>query len=158
MAPFTARGRLRIVSTQVGDGAERFVRLPPCRPPVESGSADTWASMAWTSTRCGGSGHWDRAAQPGRADAGLARRAGRAACRPAVHYPAAALRSWAVNLNKELTGSGVYAAHVGIDVSIDKSIIPGFPTAPASDIAAAYWDLHNKRQKGEFIFTLKPSL
>ncbi|PQP14508.1 SDR family NAD(P)-dependent oxidoreductase [Rhodococcus opacus] len=71
-----------------------------------------------------------------------------------VNAAAAALRNWAINLNKELAGTGVYAAHVGIDVSIDKSVIPGFPTAPAADIAAAYWDLHNKREDGEFIFSV----
>jgi NADP-dependent 3-hydroxy acid dehydrogenase YdfG len=71
-----------------------------------------------------------------------------------VNAAAAALRNWAINLNKELAGSGVYAVHVGIDVSIDVSVIPGFPTAPAADIAAAYWELHNKRRDGEFIFSV----
>ncbi|UOT03241.1 SDR family oxidoreductase [Rhodococcus opacus] len=71
-----------------------------------------------------------------------------------VNAAAAALRNWAINLNKELAGTGVYAVHVGIDVSIDKSVIPGFPTAPAADIAAAYWELHNEREDGEFIFSL----
>jgi NADP-dependent 3-hydroxy acid dehydrogenase YdfG len=71
-----------------------------------------------------------------------------------VNAAAAALRNWAINLNKELSGSGVYAVHVGIDVSIDVSVIPGFPTAPAADIAAAYWELHNKRRDGEFIFSV----
>ena len=72
-----------------------------------------------------------------------------------VNAAAAALRNWAINLNKELAESGVYAAHVGIDVSIDVSMIPGFPVAPASEIAAAYWDLHNERAQAEFIFTKK---
>ncbi|WP_415854284.1 SDR family NAD(P)-dependent oxidoreductase, partial [Sinomonas sp. G460-2] len=71
-----------------------------------------------------------------------------------VNAAAAALRNWAINLNKELADSGVYAAHVGIDVSIDVSVIPGFPTAPASKIAAAYWELHNKREEGEFVFSV----
>jgi NAD(P)-dependent dehydrogenase (short-subunit alcohol dehydrogenase family) len=71
-----------------------------------------------------------------------------------VNAAAAALRNWAINLNKELAGSGVYAVHIGINVSIDVSVIPGFPTAPAADIAAAYWELHNKRQDGEFIFSV----
>ncbi|MFB6978196.1 hypothetical protein [Streptomyces scopuliridis] len=35
-----------------------------------------------------------------------------------VNTAAAALRNWAVNLHKELAGTGVQAAHVGIDVSI----------------------------------------
>jgi NADP-dependent 3-hydroxy acid dehydrogenase YdfG len=71
-----------------------------------------------------------------------------------VNAAAAALRNWATNLHKELAGTGVYVAHVGIDVSIDVSVIPGFPTAPAADIAQAYWELHNKRQAGEFIFSV----
>ena len=75
-----------------------------------------------------------------------------------VNAAAAALRNWAINLNKELAETGVYAAHVGIDVSIDVSVIPDFPVAPASEIAEAYWDLHNKRDKGEFIFTKKPTI
>jgi hypothetical protein len=33
-------------------------------------------------------------------------------------------------------------------------VIPGFPTPPAEDIAAAYWTLHIKRDDGEFIFSL----
>lgn len=71
-----------------------------------------------------------------------------------VNAAAAALRNWAMNLNKELADSGVYAVHVGIDVSIDVSVIPGFPTAPASDIAAAYWELHQAREQAEFIYSV----
>jgi short-subunit dehydrogenase len=48
-----------------------------------------------------------------------------------VNSAAAVLRSWAISLNQELAGTGVYAAHVGIDVSINMAVIPGFPTAPA---------------------------
>lgn len=69
-----------------------------------------------------------------------------------VNVAAAALRNWAMNLNKELADSGVYAAHVGIDVSIDVATMPGLSTAPASDIAAAYWRLHEAREQAEFIF------
>lgn len=71
-----------------------------------------------------------------------------------VNAAAAALRNWAINLNKELAGTGVYAAHMAIDASINVPAIPGFPTAPAEDIAAAYWDLHNKREDAEHIFTV----
>ncbi|MGH9258345.1 MAG: SDR family NAD(P)-dependent oxidoreductase [Acidimicrobiales bacterium] len=71
-----------------------------------------------------------------------------------VNSAAAALRNWAINLNKELADTGVYAAHMAIDVSIDVPAIPGFPTAPADDIAAVYWELHTKRHEGEHIFTL----
>ena len=74
-----------------------------------------------------------------------------------VNAAAAALRNWAVNLNKELNGTGVYAAHFGIDVVIGGSdnselVVPGFTVVPAEDIAAVYWDLHTKRQAGEYIF------
>jgi NADP-dependent 3-hydroxy acid dehydrogenase YdfG len=69
-----------------------------------------------------------------------------------VNAAAAALRNWAINLGKELAGTGVYAAHVGIDVSINKAARPGFPAAPAEDIAAAYWELHSAREVGEFVF------
>jgi len=48
----------------------------------------------------------------------------------AMARSAGALRNWAINQNKELAGTGVYAAHVGIDVSINQSVIPGFPVAP----------------------------
>ncbi|MGX9672149.1 SDR family NAD(P)-dependent oxidoreductase [Mycobacterium sp. HM-7] len=74
-----------------------------------------------------------------------------------VNAAAAALRNWAINLNKELAGTGVYAAHVGIDVVIggsanSESVLPGFPVAPAADIAAAYWDLHVTRDVPEYIY------
>jgi hypothetical protein len=45
---------------------------------------------------------------------------------------------------------------VGIDVSINQSVLPGFPTAPAEDIAA-YWDLHTTREDAEYIFTAEGS-
>ena len=71
-----------------------------------------------------------------------------------VNAAAAALRNWAINLNKEVADSGVYAAHVAIDVSIDVPALPGFPTAPAEDIAAKYWELHNNRDVAEYVFRL----
>ncbi|MGH3143722.1 MAG: SDR family NAD(P)-dependent oxidoreductase [Gaiellales bacterium] len=71
-----------------------------------------------------------------------------------VNAAAAALRNWAINLHNELAGTGVYAAHIAIDVSIDVPALPGFPTAPAEDIAAVYWELHSKREQPEHIFTL----
>jgi NADP-dependent 3-hydroxy acid dehydrogenase YdfG len=71
-----------------------------------------------------------------------------------VNSAAAAVRNWAINLNHELADTGVYAAHMAIDVSIDVPAIPGFPTAPAADIAAAYWELHTKRAEAEHVFTL----
>lgn len=71
-----------------------------------------------------------------------------------VNAAAAALRNWAINLHKDLSGTGVYAAHMAIDVSINVPTIPGFPTAPAEDIAAVYWDLHTTREAAEHVFTL----
>jgi NADP-dependent 3-hydroxy acid dehydrogenase YdfG len=70
-----------------------------------------------------------------------------------VNAAAAALRNWAINLNHELADTGIYAAHVAIGVSIDVAVIPGFPTAPAAEIAAAYWELHTKRADAEYVFT-----
>jgi hypothetical protein len=34
-----------------------------------------------------------------------------------------------------------------------ESVLPGFPVAPAEDIAAAYWDLHVKREDSEYIYS-----
>ena len=71
-----------------------------------------------------------------------------------VNAAAAALRNWAINLHKELEGTGVQAAHVGIDVSIGMSVIPGFPTAQPEEIAPVYWDLHTKkRDQAEIVFS-----
>lgn len=71
-----------------------------------------------------------------------------------VNAAAAALRNWAIGLHKELSDNGIQAAHVAIDVSIDKSVVPGFPVAPADEIAAVYWDLHTtKRDVAEFVYS-----
>lgn len=51
-----------------------------------------------------------------------------------VNAAAAALRNWVINLQKELAGIGIQAAHVGIDVSIGTSAVPGFPTAQPEEI------------------------
>lgn len=69
-----------------------------------------------------------------------------------VNTAAAALRNWVINLNKELVDSGVYAAHVGLDVSINGAV-PDYPAASAEDIAAAYWNLHQSRDRAELVFT-----
>lgn len=37
-------------------------------------------------------------------------------------------------------------------MSINVLAFPGAPSAPAEQIAAAYWGLHNKQEDGEFIF------
>lgn len=73
-----------------------------------------------------------------------------------VNAAAAALRNWALNLHKELAGTGVYAAHVGIDVVIGTSVnpvIPGFPTLPADEVAKSYWDLYTTREHPELVVT-----
>ncbi|MFJ6087789.1 SDR family NAD(P)-dependent oxidoreductase [Streptomyces sp. NPDC092369] len=71
-----------------------------------------------------------------------------------VNAAAAALRNWVVNLHKELDGTGVQAAHVGIDVSIGMSVVPGFPTAEPEEISPAYWELHTtKRDQAELVFS-----
>ncbi|MFE2067641.1 SDR family NAD(P)-dependent oxidoreductase [Streptomyces sp. NPDC059467] len=71
-----------------------------------------------------------------------------------VNAAAAALRNWAINLHKELADSGVQAAHVGIDVSIGMSVVPGFPTARPEEISPVYWELHTThRDKAERVFS-----
>lgn len=72
-----------------------------------------------------------------------------------VNAAAAALRNWAINLHKELDGTGIQAAHVGIDVSIGTPAVPGFPTAQPEEISPVYWDLHTtKRDQAELVFSL----
>ncbi|MGX1274398.1 SDR family NAD(P)-dependent oxidoreductase [Streptomyces phaeoluteigriseus] len=72
-----------------------------------------------------------------------------------VNAAAAALRNWAINLHKELDGTGVQAAHVGIDVSIGTPALPGFPTAQPEEISPAYWELHTtRRDQAELVFSL----
>ncbi|WP_033328447.1 SDR family NAD(P)-dependent oxidoreductase [Streptomyces yerevanensis] len=70
-----------------------------------------------------------------------------------VNAPAAALRNWVINLNKELAGSGVHAAHVAIGVWIGEGGPEGFPTATSEEIAPLYWDLHENRDRSEAVFT-----
>ncbi|MFG2366879.1 short-chain dehydrogenase, partial [Streptomyces mirabilis] len=70
-----------------------------------------------------------------------------------VNAAAAALRNWAVNLHKELDGTGIQAAHVGIDVSIAVALIPGQPVIQPEDISPVYWELHTtKRDQAELVF------
>jgi NADP-dependent 3-hydroxy acid dehydrogenase YdfG len=72
-----------------------------------------------------------------------------------VNAAAAALRNWVINLHKELDGTGVQAAHVGIDVSIGTPAVPGFPTAQPEEISPVYWELHTtKRDQAELVFSL----
>ncbi|MFG3517186.1 SDR family NAD(P)-dependent oxidoreductase [Streptomyces bobili] len=70
-----------------------------------------------------------------------------------VNAAAAALRNWVINLHKELDGTGVQAAHIGIDVSIGTPAVPGFPTARPEEISPVYWDLHTThRDQAEHVF------
>src|SRR5207244_3161134 len=69
-----------------------------------------------------------------------------------INAAAAALRNWVINLNKELTGSGVYAAHVAINVWIGGGGPEGFPTATPEQIAPLYWDLHERSHSSEVVF------
>jgi NADP-dependent 3-hydroxy acid dehydrogenase YdfG len=72
-----------------------------------------------------------------------------------VNAAAAALRNWAMNLHKELDGTGIQAAHVGIDSSIGVSVIPGVEAAKPEQIAPLYWELHTtKRDEAELVFRL----
>ncbi|MDT0321935.1 SDR family NAD(P)-dependent oxidoreductase [Streptomyces millisiae] len=69
-----------------------------------------------------------------------------------VNPAGAALRNWVINLNKELAGSGVHAAHVAINVWIGDEGPEGFPTATSEEIAPLYWDLHRRRDRAEAVF------
>ncbi|UUU28614.1 SDR family NAD(P)-dependent oxidoreductase [Streptomyces sp. CA-210063] len=69
-----------------------------------------------------------------------------------VNAAAAALRNWVLNLDKELAGSGVHAAHVAINVWIGDGGPEGFPTATPEQIAPVYWDLHENRDRSESVF------
>ncbi|MGX5208088.1 SDR family NAD(P)-dependent oxidoreductase [Streptomyces violaceus] len=74
-----------------------------------------------------------------------------------VNAAAAALRNWVMNLHKELAdaGTGIQAAHVGIDSSIGISVIPGVEAARPEQITPLYWDLHTtKRHQAELVFKL----
>lgn len=57
-----------------------------------------------------------------------------------------------INLNKELAGSGVYVAHVAINVWIGGGGPAGFPAAKPEQIAPLYWDLHENRGRSEAVF------
>ena len=65
----------------------------------------------------------------------------------------AALRNWAINLDRELAGTGVHAAHVVIDVWVGGGGPEGSPTATPEQIAPLYWDLHEKRDRSEAVFS-----
>jgi NAD(P)-dependent dehydrogenase (short-subunit alcohol dehydrogenase family) len=70
-----------------------------------------------------------------------------------VNPAQAALRNWALNLHKELDGTGIQAAHVAIGVWVGAGGPPEIPTAEAEEIAPLYWDLHENRDRPEAVFS-----
>ncbi|GAB2644005.1 hypothetical protein GCM10009743_19090 [Kribbella swartbergensis] len=56
-----------------------------------------------------------------------------------------------INLNKELAGSGVHAAHIVINVWLGGGP-EGSPTATPEQITRLYWDLHENRDRSEAVF------
>ncbi|MGW1726695.1 SDR family NAD(P)-dependent oxidoreductase [Streptomyces sp. NPDC002306] len=66
---------------------------------------------------------------------------------------ATALRDWVSDLREELTGTGIHAAHVALDVTIGDPTFYGQPRVTAEQIAPVYWDLHIDRDRAERIFT-----
>ncbi len=67
----------------------------------------------------------------------------------------AALRKWALTLNRVLAERGVYAAHVAIG-----TWIAGTPGAPEGtelknpdEIARLYWDLHTSREPADYLIS-----
>lgn len=70
-----------------------------------------------------------------------------------INTAGAALRSWVLNLHKELEPEGIQAAHVAIGAWIGDRAPEGVPSASADQISPLYWDLHVQRDQAEKIFT-----
>ncbi|MFE3618032.1 SDR family NAD(P)-dependent oxidoreductase, partial [Streptomyces anulatus] len=70
-----------------------------------------------------------------------------------INTAGAALRSWVLNLHKELEPEGVQAAHVAIGAWIGDRAPEGTPSASADQISPLYWDLYVQRDQAEKIFT-----
>ncbi|WP_330294034.1 hypothetical protein [Streptomyces sp. NBC_00576] len=70
-----------------------------------------------------------------------------------VNAAATALRNWVINLHNELTGTGVHAAHVAVNILIGDGGQPGFPTATPEQIAPLYWDLYERNHRSEIVFS-----
>lgn len=70
-----------------------------------------------------------------------------------INTAGAALRSWVLNLHKELEPEGIQAAHVAIGAWIGDRAPEGTPSASADQISPLYWDLHVQRDQTEKIFT-----
>ncbi|MDG3015315.1 SDR family NAD(P)-dependent oxidoreductase [Speluncibacter jeojiensis] len=70
-----------------------------------------------------------------------------------INTAGAALRSWVLNLHKEIEPEGIQAAHVAIGAWIGDRAPEGTPSATADQISPLYWDLHVQRDQAEKIFT-----
>ncbi|MET8976427.1 SDR family NAD(P)-dependent oxidoreductase [Streptomyces sp. NPDC004539] len=70
-----------------------------------------------------------------------------------VNAAGGALRNWVINLHNELAGSGIFAAHVAIATWIGEDGPEGFPSATPEQISPLYWELHEKRDRPEAVFT-----
>ena len=67
----------------------------------------------------------------------------------------AALRKWALTLNRSLADKGVYAGHVAIGTWIagTPGAPEGTPLNEPDDIARLYWDLHTRREPAEHLIS-----
>jgi NADP-dependent 3-hydroxy acid dehydrogenase YdfG len=67
----------------------------------------------------------------------------------------AALRKWALTLNRALAGRGIYAGHVAIGTWIagTPGAPEGTPLKEPDDIARLYWDLHAGREPAEHVIS-----
>ena len=67
----------------------------------------------------------------------------------------AALRRWALTLNRSLAGTGVYAGHIAIGTWIagTPGAPEGTPLKDPDDIASLYWDLHTSREPADHRIT-----
>ena len=67
----------------------------------------------------------------------------------------AALRKWALTLNRALAGQGIYAGHVAIGTWIagTPGAPEGTPLKQPDDIARLYWDLHAGREPAEHLIS-----
>ncbi|MEU5274804.1 SDR family NAD(P)-dependent oxidoreductase [Streptomyces asoensis] len=70
-----------------------------------------------------------------------------------VNAAGGALRNWVINLHNELAGSGIYAAHVAISTWIGEGGPEGIPSAAPEQIAPMYWELYERRDQAEAVFT-----
>ena len=67
----------------------------------------------------------------------------------------AALRKWALTLNRTLADRGIYAGHVAIGTWIagTPGAPEGAPLKDPDDIARLYWDLHTSRDPAEHLIS-----